>query len=229
MGGAHLPIRDMQREKKKKNATGSAAPTPWCCHGRVSPGWRRHPWGKPGGGSWWHCRWHRGCPPARDTPGARGSRGVTCPARSVPRLFGVHRLGGGEAFRGCAGAQGSSEPWEGRMQLLGISAAGLGLSFYPPFLLSSRNSTWKSDPTESKDSPCNLAALPSTGRNPSSTRGKAGLLFPYAPETEPPQNIRIRVLDNSLPGAGDGRQAAASGAPVLPGQGWTDSQNLGTL
>lgn len=105
------------------------------CHGRVSPGWRRHPCGKTRRGqTWWHCRWlrwHRGCPPARDIPGVwgeavqswspaeprtRGSRGVTCPARSVPRLFGVPRLGGGEAFPGCAGAEGSSEPWEGSPQ-----------------------------------------------------------------------------------------------------------------
>ncbi|RLV90605.1 hypothetical protein DV515_00014401 [Chloebia gouldiae] len=55
---------------------------------------------------------------------------------------------------------------------------------------SGRNSTWKSDPTKPKDSPCNLAALPSTGRNPSSTRGEAELLFPYAPETEPPPEPR---------------------------------------
>lgn len=154
--------------------------------------------------AWWHCRWlrwHRGCPPARDTPGGwgeavqsrspaeprtRGSRGVTCPARSVPRSFGVPRLRGGEAFPGCAGAEGSSEPWEGSPQHSGDVRSRSGTFFFPPFLLSSRNSTWKSDPTEPKDSPCNLAALPSKGRNPSSTGGKTGLLFPFAPGVEPP-------------------------------------------
>lgn len=95
----------------------------------------------------------------------------------------------------------------------GDVSSRIGTYFFSPFLLLCRNSTWKSDLTEPKDNPCNLAALPTAGRHPSSSRGKAGLLFPYAPETESPRTAGCRCWIIPF------QVMAAGSAPVLPGQG----------
>lgn len=118
-GGAHFPIRDVQREKKKQHKECN-----WKCNSsslllRRLPSHRRCltwmeasiTWESPArvGPTSRHRWWHRGDLPGGTPgvrvgavqsqwpaePGTRGSGGLTCPARSVSRLFGVRQAGGG--------------------------------------------------------------------------------------------------------------------------------------
>lgn len=186
--------------------------------------------------AWWHCRWlrwHRGCPPARDTPGGwgeavqsrspaeprtRGSRGVTCPARSVPRLFGVPRLQGGEAFPGCAGAEGSSEPWEGSPQHPGDVRSRTGTFFFPLSYFHPGIPPGNLTQPSQRTARVTWLLCPPKGEIPAPQGEKRDSCFPLPQGWNHPHNTRIQALDNSLPEAAEGRQAAASIAPVLPGQ-----------
>lgn len=87
--------------------------------------------------------------------------------------------------------------------------------FFFPFLLSSRNSTWKSGPTEPKKSPCNLASCrrllcPPRGETSAPQGGKQDFHLHRAPGMEPPPAHRDTGA-GQFPsrGAGDGRQRQA--------------------